>query len=154
MEENDPFENITDDWYFCSIMNKEVRFISHLLRGVTYFIVLEYRNGNQYDVPIKKNDIVQYLSKFKLIEDNAMKENKNNLEHEEIIAPVNGEEKTISGLRNDLFETISLLKSGKIKTAEAKEISTLAQVIINSAKLEIEYRKQFKDKQQIRMLEA
>lgn len=50
----------------------------------------------------------------------------------------------IVDLRNHLFETIEMLKDGdeaktKMTIEKAKAISDVAQVIINSAKLEIEY---------------
>jgi hypothetical protein len=50
----------------------------------------------------------------------------------------------IIDLRNHLFETIEMLKDGdveisKMTVAKAKAISQVAQVIINSVKLEIEY---------------
>lgn len=52
----------------------------------------------------------------------------------------------ITDLRNHLFETIEMLKDGdmeetKMTVNKAKAISNVAQVIINSAKLEIEYMK-------------
>jgi hypothetical protein len=52
----------------------------------------------------------------------------------------------IVDLRNHLFETIEMLKDGDEETSKmtvdkAKAISNVAQVIINSAKLEIEFMK-------------
>jgi hypothetical protein len=52
----------------------------------------------------------------------------------------------IVDLRNHLFETIEMLKDGDVETSKmtvdkAKAISNVAQVIINSAKLEIEFMK-------------
>lgn len=45
----------------------------------------------------------------------------------------------IENLRESLFETIDLLKSGKIDIDKAKAISDIGQVIINSAKVENEF---------------
>lgn len=49
--------------------------------------------------------------------------------------------KNINDLREQLFETIQLVKDGKIKPEDAKIISELSQVIINSAKAENDYLK-------------
>lgn len=45
----------------------------------------------------------------------------------------------ISTLRESIFETISALKSGSIDVEKAKVIGDLSQVIINSAKVEVDY---------------
>lgn len=45
----------------------------------------------------------------------------------------------IDDLRAALFESIRLLKDGKIDVSQAKAISETAQVIINSAKVELEF---------------
>lgn len=48
----------------------------------------------------------------------------------------------IEDLRNHLFETIEMLKDKEIDVVTAKAIADTAQVIINSAKVEIEFMKQ------------
>lgn len=45
----------------------------------------------------------------------------------------------ITDLRDSLFETMELLKTGKIDVATAKAMSDIGQTIINSAKTEIDY---------------
>lgn len=45
----------------------------------------------------------------------------------------------ITELRDVLFEALRDLKSGKIKKEDAKAISEVAQTIINSAKVEVDY---------------
>lgn len=47
--------------------------------------------------------------------------------------------KNITDLRNSLFETIQMLKEGKIEVSQAKAISDIGQVIVNSAKVELDY---------------
>lgn len=47
--------------------------------------------------------------------------------------------KSISDLRNAMFETIQALKEGKITVEQAKAMSDIGQVIINSAKVEVDY---------------
>jgi hypothetical protein len=49
--------------------------------------------------------------------------------------------KTVDDLRELLFETIEGVKSGQIDVERAKMIGDLSQVIVNSAKAEIEYTK-------------
>lgn len=45
----------------------------------------------------------------------------------------------IEDLRNHLFETIELLKEKEIDVSTAKAISEVAQVIVNTAKVEIQF---------------
>lgn len=47
--------------------------------------------------------------------------------------------KTTEDLREVLFKTIDLLKKNQISPENAKEVSQLADRIIDSAKLEMEY---------------
>lgn len=47
--------------------------------------------------------------------------------------------KTIDDLRTVLFETIDALKSGTMEIEKAKVISDLSQVMVNTAKVEIEF---------------
>lgn len=45
----------------------------------------------------------------------------------------------IEDLRNHLFETIEMLKDGDIELDKAKTIAEIAQVIVNSAKIEVDF---------------
>jgi len=47
--------------------------------------------------------------------------------------------KNIDDLRDLLFETIEGVKSGKLDIDRAKMIGDLSQVMVNSAKVEVEY---------------
>ncbi|MAM87544.1 MAG: hypothetical protein CME36_09595 [unclassified Hahellaceae] len=47
--------------------------------------------------------------------------------------------KTITDLRESLFDVMEKLKSGEITVDQAKAISGVAQTIVNSAKVENEY---------------
>jgi hypothetical protein len=47
--------------------------------------------------------------------------------------------RTISDLRETLFDTIELLKKGKISVEQAQTIGDLGQVIVNSAKEETNF---------------
>jgi selenophosphate synthetase-related protein len=49
--------------------------------------------------------------------------------------------KNIDDLRELLFETIEGVKAGKIDVERAKMIGDLSQVMVNSAKVEVEYAK-------------
>lgn len=49
--------------------------------------------------------------------------------------------KKIEDLRDTLFETIQMVKEGKMDHEKAKSITELAQVIINSAKVEVDFLK-------------
>lgn len=45
----------------------------------------------------------------------------------------------IEDLRNHLFETLEMLKDGEMDVDRARAVSGVAQTIINSAKVEIDY---------------
>lgn len=47
--------------------------------------------------------------------------------------------RNISDLREAMFDTLADLKAGKITVEQAKAISDVGQVIINSAKVEVDY---------------
>ena len=49
--------------------------------------------------------------------------------------------KNIQDLRESLFDTIELIKSGKMDAEKAKAITDIAQVIVNTAKAEIDFLK-------------
>lgn len=46
---------------------------------------------------------------------------------------------TIADLRKHLFDTIAGLKDGKMEIDRAKTIADVAQVVINSAKVEVDF---------------
>ena len=46
--------------------------------------------------------------------------------------------KTIADLREALFDTIEKVKAGQIQPDQARQITDLAQVIVNSAKVEVD----------------
>lgn len=47
--------------------------------------------------------------------------------------------KNISDLRDGLFDAMQMLKDGKLSVEQAKAISEMSQVVINSAKVEVDY---------------
>lgn len=47
--------------------------------------------------------------------------------------------KNIGDLREAMFDTLQALKDGKVTIEQAKAISDIGQVIINSAKVEVDY---------------
>jgi hypothetical protein len=49
--------------------------------------------------------------------------------------------KTIQDLRETLFDTIEQVKAGKMDIDKAKAITSIAQVVVNSAKAEVDFLK-------------
>ncbi len=47
--------------------------------------------------------------------------------------------KNIDDLRNILFETIDAVREGKLDLERAKMVGELSQVMVNSAKVEVQY---------------
>jgi hypothetical protein len=48
-------------------------------------------------------------------------------------------DKTVKDLRNELFDTLEKLKNGALELDKAKAITNVAQTIINSAKVEVDF---------------
>lgn len=48
-------------------------------------------------------------------------------------------EKTVKDLREDLFDTLEKLKDGSMEIDKAKAITNVAQTIVNSAKVEVDF---------------
>jgi hypothetical protein len=71
------------------------------------------------------------------------------------IKPLEMSEQTddnLTGLRKHLFSAIRKLEGGTMKNEEAKAMAQVAQVIINSAKLEMEFKQLTNDKPIINMI--
>ena len=62
-------------------------------------------------------------------------------------------EDNLTGLRTHLFNAIRKLEGGTMKNEEAKAMAQVAQVIINSAKLEMEFKQLTNDKPTINMID-
>lgn len=58
----------------------------------------------------------------------------------------------LTGLRNHLFEAIRKLEGGTMRAEEAKAMASLAQTIINSAKLEMEFKLLVSKSPEIKMI--
>jgi hypothetical protein len=56
---------------------------------------------------------------------------------------------TVTQLRNEMLNVFDGLRAGTIQPAEAKELSNASGKIINSAKLQLEYMVQRKEKPEI-----
>ena len=63
------------------------------------------------------------------------------------------QESNIQSLRQRLFAAIDNLNEGKINADQAKSLASLAQTIINSAKIELEYKRGLNKDKSIKMLE-
>jgi len=60
----------------------------------------------------------------------------------------------IKTLRDDLLSSFEDLKSGKLKSKDAKELTNLAGKIILSAKVQLDYNKQIDSKRKIAFLDV
>lgn len=119
-------------------------------------IVLEYQdviNGGTLNKKFNDNTINEMLSLF--IPKKTINILKKNIKQETIniykMAEVT--ENNLKTLRSHLFEAIRKLEGGAMKSEEAKSMAQLAQTIINSAKLEMEYKKLITEKPDIPMLD-
>lgn len=59
---------------------------------------------------------------------------------------VPAKKRDITTLRDHLFDTLELAKQNKLSVDHLKSVAELGQVIINTAKLEVEYAKATKQK--------
>jgi RNA polymerase sigma-70 factor (ECF subfamily) len=78
--------------------------------------------------------------------------NFNNSQYQYSLKMSDNTENNISGLRNHLFDAIRKLEGGIMKADEAKAMASLAQTIINSAKLELDYKQMIEKQPNIKML--
>lgn len=72
-----------------------------------------------------------------------------------IVKPLEMSEQTednLTGLRKHLFSAIRKLEGGTMKNEDAKAMAQVAQVIINSAKLEMEFKQLTNEKPTINMI--
>lgn len=60
----------------------------------------------------------------------------------------------IKDLRDSLLESFEQLKSGKLKTKDAKELTNMSGKIILSAKTELDYNKFMKSRRKIDFLDV
>ena len=60
--------------------------------------------------------------------------------------------KTVSDLRENLIDNFELIKRNKMGLNEASEMTKVASKILNSAKLEMDYKKLTKSKKSIKFL--
>lgn len=61
-------------------------------------------------------------------------------------------ENNLKGLRTHLFNAIRQLEGGTMNNEQGKAMAQIAQVIINSAKLEMEFKRQTDDKRPVSLL--
>jgi hypothetical protein len=96
---------------------------------------------------ISEHELPKWLLEFKNIEEEEEEE-----EEEEIIIPKKNiimKENEIKGtnkddfnsMRNILFESMRMVKDGTLDIEKAKSISAMAQTIINSVKVEVDFLK-------------
>jgi len=63
-------------------------------------------------------------------------------------------ENNLSELRNHLFESLRKISTGAMKHEDAKAVASLSQTVINSIKVELEYKMFAKKQPEIKMLES
>lgn len=146
--------------------NTNVRLIRFVYFNGTREIEIEYAIGN--DVPKKmhffehdlddklllflpkKEVALSFTPKQELIKVEVKKSINNQLN---ILEMSTETQNNLKGLRNHLFEAIRKLEGGTMRADEAKAMAGLAQTIINSAKVEMEYKLLITDKPNIGLLE-
>ena len=146
--------------------NTNVRLIRYVYFNGTREIEIEYAIGNDMSKKItfyehdleaklllfkpKKDVVLTFVPKQELIN----KEVKKSINNQFNILEMSTEtQNNLKGLRNHLFEAIRKLEGGTMRADEAKAMAGLAQTIINSAKVEMEYKMLLTDKPNIALLE-
>ena len=111
-------------------------------------VVLSYGFGASEEretVYVKENDTETFLKRF------SSKEQKR---FEQILKGSIVEKKNnLTGMRAALFNSIYGVVDGTMKLEQAKSIAQTSQVIVNSIKVEIEYKKMIKDTTKSQILE-
>ena len=146
--------------------NTNVRLIRYVYFNGTREIEIEYAIGNEVPKKItfyehdldaklllfkpKKEVTLTFAPKAELIKAEVKKTINNQTN---ILEMSTETQNNLKGLRNHLFEAIRKLEGGTMRADEAKAMAGLAQTIINSAKVEMEYKLLITDKPNIGLLE-
>ncbi len=146
---------------FFAVLNKNVK-----IKSYSYFnkenkiqINVAYGYGlNEETFPfiINENELDSWLLNFATKKevitsyDKDRKPENNNYKYSKKMSDKT--DNNISILRGHLFNAIQKLEAGTMKSDEAKAMASLAQTIINSAKLELDYKRMIEKQPDIKML--
>lgn len=138
---------------FYEPLNKNVRIYSYSYwigeRKIQLCISYGFGASEQFETFVFYDwEIDEWLRKFKP---------KNNVDSKQIkykytLKMSTTTDNNIQGLRDHLFKAIEKLEGGTMKADEAKAMASLAQTIINSAKLELDYKRMIEKQPDIKML--
>jgi len=131
-------------------LNESVVPIKYCYNPETDIIVLEFSAGKgateRTEKIVFKTEVIN--EKLALFEGIEIKKRITQIPMEE-----ERKDNNLKELRVLLFDAIRNLKSQKITTDEAKTMSLVAQTIINSAKLEMEYKMLSKEDREVKFLD-
>lgn len=114
-------------------MSKEIKVNKPVAKSAGE-ILYEYKKaGEEYPMTVNISDIDSFVSNFNT--DVAISS----------VSISTNVHDNISDIRRVLFETIQKVRNGEIEADSAKAIANLSQVVLNSAKLELEIIKETKN---------
>ena len=132
--------DLQDTGFIASPMfDKKIRLKDFSIKAGEVFVVLEQETGEVINERMDAEDCSAWVDQFKGIEPIA----KTKLTAPVVEKEKKGSDKTlynIKTLRTHLFDMVQKLQDGTANADTAKAMASVAQTILNSAKLEIEYR--------------
>ncbi len=142
-------------FHFKSLANKLIQIKSYKIsnNGKVDF-VLESKFGEEYEFECETKDLDDFLTNFTTettVIPTYLAERKQQQTGESEVAAI--QISNIADVRCILFDTLQKLQSHQMDVVRADSISKVSQVIINSVKLEMQYKAQISDKSKMPVLE-
>lgn len=128
---------------FLKMKGKPMKIKSFDIQNDSIFFIMESKFSETYDYDVKPKELDSFLENFQFKNVKESAQNKNSK------VP-----STISDIRDVLFDTLKKLQDDNIEVDRAKAISGVSQTILNSAKVEMEYRRSAGIKKEINLLEG
>lgn len=158
-------------WCFRSLNNKPLKISFHSTSEIGIYFKLVSSKDQEYEFDIQNKEIDGFLANFYLeakhlnkpetpqnkpVESMPKKEKQQKEQKGSTDYPIENNPglTTISDIRGVLFDTLQKLQNDDIDVERAKTISDVSQTLLNSAKLEIQYRQVFgTEENKVKMLE-
>lgn len=135
-QERKKIEEIQQSGFFPFVLlkNKLIKISSFEIGKDKVSFILESKLGETYDFNCTIQELDKFLANF-------------------IIPKANKKLSTISDIRSVLFDTLTKLQSDDIEIDRADSIAKIYQTLLNTAKIEIQYKSHFGGKADVKMLE-
>lgn len=114
---------------FVPLQGKLIKIKSYVFEKGVVNIVLESQYGEKYERSMPPREIIEFLNGFDL----SFGKN--------LPAAQGTSDQTISKIREVLFDTLGKVQENKMEEKVARTINNISQTLLNSARIEIEFKK-------------